>query len=69
MQQHARDHLQNIFKEHDKITLQLQSQREELGQRQNELEKREAHNEDERRKLLSEKKMVLQFSHHLIDSH
>ena len=69
MQQHARDHLQNIFKEHDKITLQLQSQREELGQRQNELEKREAQNEDERRKLLSEKKMVLQFSHHLIDSH
>ncbi|XP_057480864.1 factor of DNA methylation 4-like isoform X1 [Actinidia eriantha] len=57
MQQHARDHLQNIFKEHEKITLQLQSQREELGLRQKELEKREAQNEDERRKLLSEKKM------------
>ncbi|KAF8396789.1 hypothetical protein HHK36_018422 [Tetracentron sinense] len=56
MQRNARDHFQKIFHEHEKLKLQLESQRKELELRGEELEKREAQNESERKKLIDEKK-------------
>ncbi|KAF8397479.1 hypothetical protein HHK36_016396 [Tetracentron sinense] len=55
MQLNARDHFQRIFHEHGKLKSQLESQRRELELRGEELEKREAQNESERKKLLDEK--------------
>ena len=45
MQSSARDHFQRIFNDHEKLKLQLESQKSELELRKIELEKREAHNE------------------------
>ncbi|KAB1217858.1 hypothetical protein CJ030_MR3G014732 [Morella rubra] len=50
----ARDHFQRIFNDHEKIKLQLESQKKELELRGIELEKRDSHNESERRKLAEE---------------
>lgn len=47
----AREHIQRIFNDHTKIKLQLESQKKELEVRGVELEKREAQNESERKKL------------------
>ncbi|GMH04268.1 hypothetical protein Nepgr_006107 [Nepenthes gracilis] len=47
----ARDHFQKIFNDHEKLKLQLESEKRELEMRGQELEKREAQNESERRKL------------------
>ncbi|KAL5711441.1 hypothetical protein ACHQM5_021897 [Ranunculus cassubicifolius] len=55
MQQNARDHFRKIFNEHEKLKSKLDTQRHELEMRGKELEKREAHNENERRKLIEEK--------------
>ncbi|XP_042504376.1 protein INVOLVED IN DE NOVO 2-like [Macadamia integrifolia] len=51
MHQDAQNHIQRIFQEHQKIKGNLDSQMKELEQRGKELEKREAQNETERRKL------------------
>ncbi|KAG2730293.1 hypothetical protein I3760_01G285600 [Carya illinoinensis] len=53
-QMSARDHFQRIFNDHEKIKLQLESQKKELEVRGIELEKRDAHNENESRKLAEE---------------
>lgn len=50
----ARDHFQRIFNDHEKLKLQLGSLKGELELRGVELEKREAHNESERKKLSEE---------------
>lgn len=50
----ARDHFQRIFNDHEKLKLQLGSLKGELELRGVELEKREAHNESERKKLSKE---------------
>ncbi|XP_057978958.1 protein INVOLVED IN DE NOVO 2 [Malania oleifera] len=50
----ARDHFQKIFNDHEKLKLQLESQRKELESRVEELEKREAKNESERKKVFEE---------------
>lgn len=50
----ARDHFQKIFNDHAKLKLQLESEKSELDLRVQELEKREAHNESERKKLSEE---------------
>ncbi|GMP89370.1 hypothetical protein CsSME_00040986 [Camellia sinensis var. sinensis] len=57
MQQNARGQFERIFKEHEKITMQLAAQSKELEQREKELEKREARNENEKKQLYSEKEM------------
>ncbi|KAK7285223.1 hypothetical protein RJT34_19986 [Clitoria ternatea] len=51
IQSSARDHFQRIFNDHEKLKLQLDSQQKELELRKVMLEKREAHNESERKKL------------------
>ncbi|KAI8525436.1 hypothetical protein RHMOL_Rhmol13G0230200 [Rhododendron molle] len=57
MQQNARSQLEKILEDHEQTNKQIELQSKELVQREKELEKREARNEDERRKLDSEKKM------------
>ncbi|KAI3446101.1 hypothetical protein Pfo_002766 [Paulownia fortunei] len=59
MQQNAHDKLKRIFQEHEKITLELEVQRNELKQHEQELEEREAQNENERLKLSNEKKQII----------
>lgn len=51
IQASAKDHFQRIFNDHEKLKLQLESQKSELESRRIALEKREAHNESERKKL------------------
>ncbi|KAF8030890.1 hypothetical protein BT93_D0168 [Corymbia citriodora subsp. variegata] len=58
MQQNTRDHLEKIYLEHDKVTLQLQAQKHELWQQEEELELREVQNEGKRAKLRHDKEMV-----------
>ncbi|KDP44945.1 hypothetical protein JCGZ_01445 [Jatropha curcas] len=53
IQMSAREHFQKIFNDHEKLKLQLESQKRELEMRGSELEQREARNESDRR-LLSE---------------
>ncbi|XP_021769001.1 protein INVOLVED IN DE NOVO 2-like [Chenopodium quinoa] len=50
----ARDHFQKIFNDHSKLKQQLESEKTELDVRVHELEKREANNETERKKLQEE---------------
>ncbi|KAL2333251.1 hypothetical protein Fmac_014464 [Flemingia macrophylla] len=50
----AREHFQKIFNDHEKLKMQLESHKNELELRKIELEKREAHNEIERKKLAEE---------------
>ncbi|ESW35402.1 hypothetical protein PHAVU_001G232400 [Phaseolus vulgaris] len=50
----ARDHCHKIFTDHEKLKMQLESQKNELELRKIQLEKREAHNESERKKLAEE---------------
>ncbi|KZV26118.1 myosin-2 heavy chain-like [Dorcoceras hygrometricum] len=47
----ARDHFRKIFNDHEKLKMQLVNQKRELEFRGQELEKRETHNEHERKKL------------------
>lgn len=54
IQSSAHDHFQRILNDHEKLKLQLESQKEELKLRGEELEKREARNETERKKLSEE---------------
>jgi len=54
IQSSAMDNLKNILTDHEKIKLQLESQKNELELRKIELEKREAHNESERKRLAEE---------------
>ncbi|KAK7386547.1 hypothetical protein VNO78_26863 [Psophocarpus tetragonolobus] len=54
IQSSAKDHLNRIFTDHEKLKLQLESQKNELELLKIELEKREAHNESERKKLAEE---------------
>ncbi|CAK9188250.1 unnamed protein product [Ilex paraguariensis] len=57
MQKSAREQLEKTFKEHEKITFHLEGQKRELEEHEKELGKREAYNENERRKLYLEKQM------------
>ncbi|GAB2299828.1 hypothetical protein Dimus_033880 [Dionaea muscipula] len=50
----ARDHFQKIFNDHEKLKLQLESEKRGLELRVQELEKREAQNETERRMLMDD---------------
>lgn len=50
----ARDHLKKIFSDHEKLKLQLESQKKEFELRGRELEKREAQNENESKYLAEE---------------
>ncbi|CAJ1970903.1 unnamed protein product [Sphenostylis stenocarpa] len=54
IQSSASQHFQNIFNGHERLKLQLESQKREFELRRIELEKREAHNESERKKLEDE---------------
>ncbi|CAA3005157.1 INVOLVED IN DE NOVO 2 [Olea europaea subsp. europaea] len=54
IQSGARNHLQKIFNDHEKLKLQLETRKRELELRGQELAKRETHNENERRKLAEE---------------
>ncbi|KAE9591290.1 putative XS domain-containing protein [Lupinus albus] len=54
IQSSARDHFQRIFNDHGKLKMQLETQKNDLELRKVELEKREAHNESERKKLSEE---------------
>ncbi|MED6158272.1 hypothetical protein PIB30_031230 [Stylosanthes scabra] len=54
IQSSARQYFQNIFSGHERLKLQLESQKTELELRRIELEKREAHNESERKRLKEE---------------
>jgi hypothetical protein len=54
IQSSAKDHFQRIFNDHEKLKLQLETQKKELETRRLALEKREAHNESERKKLAEE---------------
>ncbi|KAJ1399331.1 Zinc finger-XS domain [Sesbania bispinosa] len=51
IQSSATQHFQSIFHGHERLKLQLESQKRELELRRIELERREAHNESERKKL------------------
>lgn len=54
IQTSAHDHYRRIFSDHEKLKFQLESLKKDLEVRGQELEKREAHNESERKKLLEE---------------
>lgn len=54
IQTSGRDHFQKIFNDHQRLKLLVESQQQELDLRSQELEKREAHNESERKKLAEE---------------
>ncbi|PKI72372.1 hypothetical protein CRG98_007242 [Punica granatum] len=54
IQSSAHDHFQRIFNDHEKLKSQLESHKMELELRGEELEKREARNETERKKLSEE---------------
>ncbi|CAL0308943.1 unnamed protein product [Lupinus luteus] len=54
IQSSARDHFQKIFNDHGRLKMQLETQKNDLELRKIELEKREAHNESERKKLSEE---------------
>uniref|UniRef100_A0A803P2R6 Protein INVOLVED IN DE NOVO 2-like n=1 Tax=Cannabis sativa TaxID=3483 RepID=A0A803P2R6_CANSA len=54
IQSSSRDHLQKIFNDHEKVKAQLESQKKELEFRRTELEKRDANNDIERKKLTEE---------------
>ncbi|KAK4491390.1 hypothetical protein RD792_002133 [Penstemon davidsonii] len=56
MQQNAHVHLEKISKDHERITLELEVERDMLKKCEKELEKREAHNEKERATLYFEQK-------------
>ncbi|KAJ6311948.1 hypothetical protein OIU77_013657 [Salix suchowensis] len=58
MQQNEHDHFEEISVEHEKVTRLLLAQNEELKQREKQLQRREAQNENERLKLHHEKKMM-----------
>jgi DNA-binding transcriptional MerR regulator len=58
MQQKEHDHFEEISVEHEKVTRLLLAQREELKQREKQLQRREVQNENDRLKLHHEKKMV-----------
>lgn len=64
IQMSARDHFQRIFNDHEKLKLQLESQKKELEVRGTELEKREAKNESESKRLAEEVEQVLCFVLH-----
>lgn len=54
IQSSATQHFQSILNGHERLKLQLESQKRELELRRIELEKREANNENERKKLEDE---------------
>ncbi|XP_061340670.1 factor of DNA methylation 4-like [Gastrolobium bilobum] len=56
IQQRDRDHLNNIFMDHEKARLHLEAQKKELQNRENDLQKRQARNDNERKKLHFKKK-------------
>lgn len=58
LQKTARDHFQKICSDHEKLKLQLETQKRELELRGQELEKREAKNEIDRKRLLEELEKV-----------
>ena len=62
----AREHFQRIFNDHEKLKSQLESHKKDLELRGVELEKREALNESERKKLAEELEEVLCF---ILDFH
>lgn len=66
LQQDARDHFKHIVSEHEKVKLQIEDQKKELQQREHQLLDREAQNDNERRKLHKEKKMVLKLLFRLV---
>lgn len=58
IQSSATQHFQRVLNGHERLKLQLESQKRELELRRIELEKREAHNESERKKLEEQIKEV-----------
>lgn len=58
MQRNEHDHFEEISVEHEKATRLLLAQREELKQREKQLQQREVQNENDQLKLHHEKKMV-----------
>lgn len=59
MQRQAREHVQRVLNEHEKLSLELESKRRKLDTWSKELNKREALTERERQKLDEEKRKVL----------
>lgn len=57
----AREHIQRIFNDHEKIKQQLANQKRELELEGHALEKREVVNENEQKKLLEEIEKVRHF--------
>lgn len=62
IQSSANQHFQSVLNGHERLKLQLESQKRELELRRIELEKREARNESERKKLDEEINKVRCFS-------
>lgn len=60
----AQDHFKRIFGDHEKLKLQLESQKKELESHIEEMEKRAADNESESRKLAEELEKVCYFVLH-----
>ena len=58
IQSSAREHFLKIFNDHEKLKLQLESQKKDLELRGKELEKREAQTENESKKLYEEMEKV-----------
>lgn len=54
IQSSARDHFQKIFNDHEKLKMQVENQKKELEIRGKELEQREVHSENERKRLVEE---------------
>ncbi|CAL0310764.1 unnamed protein product [Lupinus luteus] len=48
------DHFRNIFNDHGRLKMQLETHKNDLELRKIELEKREAHDESERKQLSEE---------------
>lgn len=61
MQCEARDNARRVFEENEKLRLELDSKRKELELRVKELDKIEAQNEEEKKKLDDEKQNVIKF--------
>lgn len=60
----AQDHFKRIFNDHQKLKLQLESQKKELESRIEQMEKRAVDNESESRKLAEELEKVCYFVLH-----
>ena len=60
-EQLEKEHFRRILRDHKEAALQLEAQRKELESREKQLQQKRAQNDNERRKLIHDRQMVLLF--------